>query len=191
MTTINGLGYVSVDGGNHTKRPKAPDGTEQDIFDTMDLDVLPDALSFPIRSLNLWVSRFLEKELAGSPLAGGTGRITTLIMVFKQPGITAAEIAPFAGKDAPAMTRLVNRLIENALLERRTDPVRRRRQLLFITPKGEEQVEKLRAVLKRERAEAFGMLSDEEHAEVVRILRKATSAYICRLDKTDPDWGAS
>lgn len=151
-----------------------------DRFDDVNLDVLTNAMSYYIRALNLWVSRDLEKKLAGLPVAGGTGKISTLFMVEHQPGTTAAEITKFAGKDAPAMTRLVERLIQDGLLRRGTDPNMRRRQPLFITPEGQRVLDEVRRIVERERSEAFWMLTDEEHAQALTLLRKVTDAYIRR-----------
>ncbi|EAU46135.1 transcriptional regulator, MarR family protein [Salipiger bermudensis HTCC2601] len=156
-----------------TDRPK-------DCFDELEIDCLSSAISYYIRVLNLWVSRDLEKKFAGLPVAGGTGKVSTLFIVFHQPGITASEIRQFAGKDAPAMTRLVEKLISEGLLDRRPDPETRRRQQLFITDRGREVLDEVRAIVGREREEAFWMLSPEEHAQTVALLRKISNAYIER-----------
>ncbi len=173
--------------------PSGKRGTnDADLFDASELDVLAGAMSFFVRSVNLSVSRYLETHLAGTPLSGGTGKVTTLFMVQKRPGITAAEVAPYAGKDAPAMARLVDRLIASGLIDRRPDPRSRRRQLLFITPKGEAHLDLVRDIVSRERREAFGMLSDEEHEQAVRLLRKVAGAYLRKPNgKVVPGAGAA
>lgn len=174
---------------DHPSRKR--DTHDADLFDAGELDVLAGAMSFFVRSVNLSVSRYLEIKLAGTPLSGGTGKVTTLFMVQKRPGITAAEIAPYAGKDAPAMARLVDRLIASGLIDRRPDPQSRRRQLLFITPKGEEHLDLVRDIVHRERHEAFGMLSDEEHAQAVRLLRKVAGAYLRKPNEKAPISGGA
>lgn len=164
-------------------KKKALTGTDvgtQDCFDELDFDCLSSAISYYIRVLNLWVSRDLEKKFTGLPVAGGTGKISTLFIVLHQPGITAAEIARYAGKDPPAMTRLVEKLIEDQLLDRRTDPDIKRRQQLFITDAGQVVLDKVRDIVGREPEEAFWMLSENEHAQTVRLLRKISNAYIKR-----------
>lgn len=156
--------------------------TREDIFEAADLDVLQDAASYHLRVLNLTISRFLESVFAGTPLEGGTGKVTTLIMAMTTPGITAAEIAPFAGKDAPAMTRLVARFVEAGLLRREADPSSRRRQLLYITPRGEALIGLIRQAIARERDEVFGTLSDGELGQLLRILKKLNAAHIARTE---------
>lgn len=166
---------------DHKKRsPIQADADTQDCFEELDLDCLSGAISYYIRILNLWVSRDLEKKFAGLPVAGGTGKISTLFIVLHQPGITAAEIARFAAKDPPAMTRLVEKLIEDQLLDRRTDPNIKRRQQLFITDTGRAVLDEVRDIVGREPEEAFWMLSADEHAQAVKLLRKISDAYIKR-----------
>ncbi len=168
------------------QHPKVDESRAPDCFDELELDCLTDAASYYLRLLNLWVSRDIEKRLEGLPVAGGTGKVSTLFIVLRQPGITASEITQFAGKDAPAMTRLVDKLIADDLLERRLDPEVRRRQQLFITDRGRDVLDAVRAISERERHEAFWMLSDEEHAQTVALLRKISAAYVER--QRGADW---
>lgn len=157
----------------------------KDCFDEIRIDCLSDAISYYIRVLNLWVSRDLEKKLEGTPVVGGTGKISTLFIVEHQPGITASEVRQFAGKDAPAMTRLTEKLIADGLLERRADPETKRRQQLFITEAGRAVLDDVRAVIGREAEEAFWMLTPEEHAQTVALLRKISAAYVERHQGLD------
>lgn len=154
--------------------------TPKDCFDEIEIGCIDGAISYYIRVLNLWVSRDLEKKLNGLPVAGGTGKISTLFIVMHQPGITASEIQQFAGKDAPAMTRLIEKLLADGLLERHADPNTKRRQQLFITDAGRSVLEDVRAIISREPEEAFWMLTPKEHAQVVAFLRKIAAAYVER-----------
>ena len=57
-----------------TASPSDKAASAKDLYDEIDLDVLTGAVSYYIRVLNLWVSRDLEKKLAGLPVVGGTGK---------------------------------------------------------------------------------------------------------------------
>ncbi|WP_068297846.1 MarR family winged helix-turn-helix transcriptional regulator [Pararhodobacter sp. CCB-MM2] len=165
--------------------PSPPLTPPQDCYDEINLDCLTDAISYYVRVLNLWVSRDLEKKFHGLPVAGGTGKISTLFIVKHQPGITASEITQFAGKDAPAMTRLIDKLTVDGLLERRADPETRRRQQLYITPAGETVLETVRDIVLDEPQDAFWMLTPEEHAQTVSLLRKICAGYVERQGGMD------
>ncbi|MCA2012221.1 MarR family transcriptional regulator [Cereibacter sphaeroides] len=165
--------------------PSPPLTPPQDCYDEINLDCLTDAISYYVRVLNLWVSRDLEKKFHGLPVAGGTGKISTLFIVKHQPGITASEITQFAGKDAPAMTRLIDKLTLDGLLERRADPETRRRQQLYITPAGETVLETVRDIVLDEPQDAFWMLTPEEHAQTVSLLRKICAGYVERQGGMD------
>jgi DNA-binding MarR family transcriptional regulator len=149
-----------------------------DIFAGAGLDMLEGTMSYYVRLLNLHLARFLEQHLEGTPLAGGTGKVTTLILAHSRPGITAAEIAPFACKDAPAMTRLIDRLVNEGLLYRKEDPSSRRRQLLFVTEKGRALVERVRQVTEVEREWIFGMISEREYDQAIGVLRKVVASHV-------------
>lgn len=173
-----------------TPLPLQPPTAPKDCYDEINLDCLTDTISYYVRVLNLWVSRDLEKKFHDLPVAGGTGKITTLFIVKHQPGITASEITQFAGKDAPAMTRLIEKLTQDGLLERQADPETRRRQQLFITPAGEAAMETVRDIVLDEPQDTFWMLSPEEHAQTVALLRKICAAYVERQRGIDRKWKA-
>ncbi|RVU39231.1 MarR family transcriptional regulator [Hwanghaeella grinnelliae] len=179
---------MNADGVKGEGEEKSAD--DPDIFEEDGLESLADLMSFHIRIMNMWISRFLEKHFQGTPLAGGTGKVTALMMTQGQPGITASELAIFTGKDAPAMARLVDRLIADGLIERRPDPASKRRQLLFTTPKGDEMVVLIKDTIAKERSEVFWMLSDEEHDLAVKVLRKSAAAYAARRAGSSSDWVA-
>lgn len=177
------MNSIGVNGEGEQSSAKNPD-----IFDEDGLESLAGLMSFHIRVMNMWISRFLEKHFQGTPLAGGTGKVTALMMTQGQPGITASELAVFTSKDAPAMARMVDRLIVDGLIERRPDPASKRRQLLFTTPKGDEMVDLIKRTIAKERSEVFWMLSDEEHDLAVKVLRKAAAAYAERKAGSSSDW---
>ena len=53
----------------------------------IDLDILGGLLSFYIRVINLVLGRDLDGKMRGTPVARGTGKISTLLLVAANPGI--------------------------------------------------------------------------------------------------------
>lgn len=152
----------------------------QSEFEGLGLDILEDAVSYHLRLVNLHVARYLSRAFQDTPLMGGTGKVTALMMAQNRPGITASQIAPYAGKDAPAMTRLIDRLVADGLLRRERDPGSRRRRLLYITAAGQGLLTRIRDAVRLERQQIFGMLEDDEFDQLFRLLRKANAHHVAR-----------
>ena len=75
----------------------------------------------------------------------------SLAMVSRYPGASLGDVATHVGLGAPAMSVLINGLVERGLMRRRAVAGDRRKLRLNVTPAGE-------AVLRRARAAAHRML---------------------------------
>ncbi|MGN6769317.1 MAG: MarR family winged helix-turn-helix transcriptional regulator [Rhizobiaceae bacterium] len=136
------------------------------------LDVLEDTLSFYIRSINMALSRDLDKSLEGLDVAKGTGKITTLLLVDSHPGIRPSVIAQLILRDRSAMGRVVDQMITHGLLTRQTDSSDGRAQALHITPKGAEMAKRVRKVAVEQSRDFFYDVSEEDQKRLLSILRR-------------------
>jgi DNA-binding MarR family transcriptional regulator len=134
------------------------------------LDVLEHVLSYYIRTINIAVSRDLDDKLEGLEVARGTGKITTLLLVDRHPGIRPSVIAQLILRDRSAMVRLVDYLEEEGLLTRKVDGQDNRAQGLFITAKGKQLADTIRPIVTKQSREFFSDITDEEHRLLVSIL---------------------
>ncbi|KQT69110.1 MarR family transcriptional regulator [Aureimonas sp. Leaf460] len=137
----------------------------------VDLDVLDGTLSFFIRSINIAVSRDLDRRLEGLEVAKGTGKVTTLLLVGRHPGIRPSVIAEIILKDRSAMGRIVDDMQGQGLVRREVAGDDFRAQALFLTPKGEELAETVRGIVGASR-DFFGDVEDEDYEAVMALLRK-------------------
>ena len=96
-----------------------------DISD-IDLDILSDLLSFYIRVINQVLGRDLDHQIRGTPVARGTGKISTLLLVAANPGIRPSVIAHFNMKDRSAMVRILDQLRRAGLLRQSVSATERR-----------------------------------------------------------------
>jgi DNA-binding MarR family transcriptional regulator len=71
-------------------------------------------------------------------------------------------------------TEVVDDLQERGLVERRPDPADRRATLVALTAAGAEVGEAIRAARQAEADRFFGSLSEQDRAELTRILRTLT-----------------
>ena len=66
----------------------------------------------------------------------GTARWEVLTHLWQRDGASQTALARGAGRDKAGMTRLLDRMEREGLLERRADPADRRVSRVFLTPAG-------------------------------------------------------
>jgi DNA-binding MarR family transcriptional regulator len=144
----------------------------------IDFDVFGELLSFFVRSVNLIVSRDLDQKMEKFSLAGGTGKISTILLVGANPGIRPSVLAHFIQKDRSAMGKLIERMERSGLLEQKISPTERRARELYLTEKGRALMPKVRAQILRQDEDFFGMLAPEERRHLLALLRKIYSRHL-------------
>jgi DNA-binding MarR family transcriptional regulator len=144
----------------------------------IDLDILGGLLSFYIRVINLVLGRDLDGRMRGTPVARGTGKISTLLLVAANPGIRPSVIAHFNMKDRSAMVRILGQLRRAGLLRQSVSATERRAHELHLTPKGHAVVAEVRAIATRQSDAFFAMLSPEERRVLGGILDKVYRSVI-------------
>jgi DNA-binding MarR family transcriptional regulator len=147
-------------------------------FSEIDFDIFTDLLSFYVRTVNMLVSRDLDEQMAALEVAGGTGKISTLLLVGRNPGIRPSVLAHFILKDRSAMGRLLDQLQQAGLVEQKVSPEERRARELYLTAKGRRVAEQVRAVAQRQSAEFFSILNGQEQGDLLRLLRKVYAGYV-------------
>jgi DNA-binding MarR family transcriptional regulator len=149
-------------------RPAAP---------SVDLTVLSDLLSFHVRMLSLEVNRAYDRAFADTPLVGGTGKLTALMLIATNPGISQGQVGIVLSKDRPAMVRIIDHLEQEALVVRTRAGGERRRYGLFLTAQGRASTARyMRIALDYDEA-FFAVLNARERSDLGRLLRKMRTAY--------------
>ena len=164
---------------NAAQAPKTID------YQHIDFDVFSTLLSFYVRSVNLLVSQDLDGQTAELGLAGGTGKIATILLVGANPGIRPSVLAHFIRRDRSAMGKLLEQMEENGLIEQRVSRVERRARELFLTPKGRALVQPTRDVVRRQDEEFFAPLTGPERGQLLGLLRKIYESYLDMVPHAD------
>ena len=151
----------------------------------IDFDIFGALLSFYVRTVNILVSQDLDAEMEGLGLAGGTGKIATILLVGANPGIRPSVLAHFVRQDRSQMGKLLDVMAEAGLVEQRVSPVERRARELYLRPAGEALRARVRQVAKRQDEAFFAVLSGPERAELLKLLRKVYGHYLDMVP--DPD----
>ncbi|WP_193164433.1 MarR family winged helix-turn-helix transcriptional regulator [Microbulbifer hainanensis] len=95
--------------------------------------------------------------------------IRALKGVCSNPECTAHSIAKRMQRDKAQITRVLNDLLKEELIEKRDNPADRRSQLLYPTPKGRDIMRELRSMEQETAADMTRNLSQEEIDAFVRI----------------------
>jgi len=96
-----------------------------------------------------------------------------LVRLEREEGVSQARLAELVGVDAMAMVRLVDRMEEDDLIERRIDPDDRRARRLFLTPKSRPMLEEIWRLAALVRTEMFAGVSRADRECFMRVLEAA------------------
>jgi DNA-binding MarR family transcriptional regulator len=106
----------------------------------------------------------------------------TLQRLERHPGVSLSDLSEFLGMTRPSASKLVQKLVTDGLVDRKTGDDRRRVHL-FLTARGNEVIAAARLEAHRQLAEYLDSLSREELAEVSAALRTLGRV----LPQTTPD----
>jgi DNA-binding MarR family transcriptional regulator len=106
-------------------------------------------------------------------LGRGSGRVKALLWLAEGP-LSLSGIAEAVGVDAPYATLIVDTLEEHRLVERRPDPVDRRRKLVSLTPEGKEAVARVIRI-QRQPPPGFANLTAAELDTLEELMRRVAA----------------
>jgi len=112
----------------------------------------------------------LRNELADSGSGLTVAQFRCLKMVQRSTDVSLGELADANGVSAPAMSKLVEGLVEAGLLERRASTDDRRRVELTVTSAGRRRLDTVGERLKGRLAAQLSTLGAEELAVLERAL---------------------
>ncbi len=162
-----------------SKAPKTID------YSNVDFGICGDLLSFYVQTVNILVSKDLHEQMEALAMIGGTGRMSTLLLVSANPGLRPSVLAHFILKDRSAMGKLLEQMERAGLLEQKVSSAERRARELYLTPKGRALAQQVREVARRQSDDFFSVLTDEEQDTLLRILRKVYESYVDTVPSPD------
>jgi DNA-binding MarR family transcriptional regulator len=121
------------------KRGPESDPADADVgADDIDLSDLRKDLGFQVHLTRraIWHHFRLtrQRDIPREP----SGYFATLILIGANPGVAQGDITDALFLDPPNLAIILGKLAERGLMVRQADPVDRRRNLLSLTPAGEE-----------------------------------------------------
>lgn len=108
----------------------------------------------------------------GPQLPGLTAMHGRLLLVIDgKSGTTAQQLAELLRRDKAQMTRLVNDLQQAALVQRHTDPLDARRQLLYLTEQGQQIATGLKSKKRQIASRMLKGFTAEQQRQMAELLK--------------------
>src|ERR1700760_4451879 len=120
-------------------------------------------------------SRLLRNYIDHRAKERGTTRAQWIVLfrLRQNEGLSQVDLAEVLELQPISLVRLLDRLVEHGLLERRHDPKDRRANRLFLTSKGKRLVDDLDSLRDAIPTDEFPDLSDEPLQTTLDTLREA------------------
>jgi DNA-binding MarR family transcriptional regulator len=134
---------------------------------------MSDSLAFLISD----VSRLMRRRFDGRARAIGVTRAQwrTLTTLSRHEGINQGGLAELLEVEPITLCRMIDRLAEAGLVERRPDPSDRRAWLIFLTDKARPLIAQLRTLADGMMELALSGVDDAERASVFEIIGRIRS----------------
>lgn len=97
-------------------------------------------------------------------------------------GHPMGEISAGLGLAGSTATRIVDALAQRMLAYRRSDPLDRRRVLIYLGEPGRQLLDKVDAAILEQASTLFDGFEPQERAELVRLLERLTTARVTQPD---------
>ena len=137
----------------------------------LDTRAVDTSLAFNLRLASLRASQNLEPAFRDAGLS--PVELVALSLIEANPGIRQGVLAATLFLKPAHMTKLVQTLLDGALIERTVPPADRRAVELWLTTKGESLATMHRRRVERLEAQVSAeLLSDAEQRQLLKLLRK-------------------
>jgi DNA-binding MarR family transcriptional regulator len=130
-----------------------------------------------IRRLSNRLSRQLQRQLGTSVYQVG------ILAAVEEGARHLHQVAHTTGHHVSGASRLVDKLVNDGLLERHPDPTDRRAVLLALTPRGEERLAQARQVVGRAVRQALDGMPPAKARQLVPVLSSFLDAADAVLDE--------
>jgi MarR family transcriptional regulator for hemolysin len=105
----------------------------------------------------------------------------TICYLSNTPQSSLSDAADFIGLSLPAMSRMVDGLVDKGYLDRRTCQTDRRHVRLTVTSLGETALAESRRIAQEQLAEVVGQLSVAQQREVATVMRLVRDVFTPEL----------
>src|SRR5712691_11497165 len=157
---------------SHPERPavKPKDIAAQGRFERIPESGVGRAFGFLVHDVSRLIKRRFERRARQMGLAITRQQAAVILNIAGNEGVSQAEVATWLGIEPIALVRMLDKLHEEGLVERRAHPTDRRVRTLWLTPAARPVVERILAINKAIREEAFAGMAAYARDTVIDIL---------------------
>jgi DNA-binding MarR family transcriptional regulator len=123
------------------------------------------------------VMRVIRKHMRRHRSGLTVPQFRTLCYVSSTPNSSLSDVADFIGLSLPAMSRLVDGMVDDGLMGRRTCADDRRHIRLSVTPEGEAALTGARRLAQERLADVVGQLPADQQQELTDTLRMVREIF--------------
>jgi len=128
------------------------------------------AFGFLVHDLSRLIKRRFERRARQMGLPITRQQAAVILNIAGNQGVSQAEVATWLGIEPIALVRMLDKLHEEGLVERRAHPTDRRIRTLWLTPAAGAVVERILAINEAIRQEAFAGLPSETRVALIDVL---------------------
>jgi MarR family transcriptional regulator for hemolysin len=120
----------------------------------------------------------IQKALKNTELGITPEQYFLLYRLYQKDRVAQSELADEVLGDYPNITRLVDGLVKNNLVQRTPDTNDRRKHLIKLTPKGKRTMKSMAPGIAKTRDHFFGNISQRDLQAFTRVLRSLQSSVL-------------
>ncbi|WP_432769916.1 MAG: MarR family transcriptional regulator [Sphingopyxis sp.] len=141
-------------------------------------------MSEPIGFLISDTARLYRRAFDARTRDSGFTSLQWRLMKHVQSGEGARHgpLAEYLEVEPITLSRMIDRLVESGLVERRPDPADRRARLLFLTPRAHALLKSIQPAAERQAEAATEGLTSEERARLLDLVRRVRSNLSRRVE---------
>jgi MarR family transcriptional regulator for hemolysin len=148
-----------------TLRGQAPDGKLE-----RSRTEVSRAFGFLVHDVSRLIKRRFERRARQMGLPITRQQAAVVLNIAGKEGVSQAELAAWLGIEPIALVRMLDKLHEEGLVERRAHPTDRRVRTLWLTPSARPVVAQILAINNAIREEAFAGMAADARDTVIDIL---------------------
>ncbi len=136
------------------------------------LGLLPELVGYQLRRAQIQTFQHFASNLDGEDMRPGWFGL--LIIVANNPGLSQTQLARSLGIDGSTMVAMIDRMEEKDWVRRERSKTDRRSHALKLTESGSALLDQVTPKVLAHDTAIAQSLSDDERAELLRLLRKVT-----------------
>jgi DNA-binding MarR family transcriptional regulator len=127
------------------------------------------------------IGRLMRKRFDGAAkVSGVTGsQWRVLLLLHRKPGMNQGQIAEHLEVEPITTCRMIDRMEQAGLVERRRDPLDRRARLIFLTDAAAPLLEGLRNRGEMVASHSLRGFSDDDREQLLRLLDRVRNNLAC------------